>query len=215
MRRRGKSPSESLTRPLSGMCGPLLGTKVRGAGRARRVAVGARGRREARGAGVLTERSEAERASTRRPEESLSAWDRERPRTRGRPAPQRRSALRGDTGRVKVPRRLRRARLEPGFKDPSPKGSEADRGLGSEPATGAATGSATEWPRSHIYIYSNHTHERPSPPDSVRGEGRECVCVRAGAHGGTFLGGMQAQNGEVVHGIGVLKLYIHHTRIWE
>lgn len=71
--------------------------------------------------------------------------------------------------------------FEPGFKDPSPTGSEADRGLGSGPATGAETESATEWPGSHIYIYSNHTHERPSPPDSVRGEGRECVCVRAGA----------------------------------
>lgn len=149
----------------------------------RRIAVGASGRREARGAGVLTERSGAERASTRRPEESLSAWDRERPRTRGRPAPQRRSALRGDTGRVKVPRRLRRARFEPGFKDPSPKWSEAERGLGSGPATGAETGSATEVAQvTYIHIYSNHTHERPSPPDSVRGEGRECVCAcgRAG-----------------------------------
>ena len=146
-----------------------------------RIGVGASGRREARGAGVLTERSGAERASTRRPEESLSAGDRERPRTRGRPAPQRRSALRGDTGRVKVPRRLRRARLEPGFKDPTPRRSAAERGVGSEPATGEEPEPATEWPRSHIYIYSNHTHERPSPPDSVRGEGRECVCVRAGA----------------------------------
>lgn len=163
------------------MRGPLPGTRARARARrcggAGRIDVGARGRREARGAGVLTERSEAERASTRRPEESLSAWDRERPRTRGRPAPQRRSALRGDTGRVKVPRRLRRPRFEPGFKDPSPRGSEADRGLGSEPATGAETGSATEWPRSHIYIYSNHTHERPSP--LTPSGGRTRVCVRA------------------------------------
>lgn len=135
------------------------------------------GRREARGAGVLTERSAAERASTRRPEGSLSAWDRERPRTRGRPAPQRRSALRGDTGRVKVPRRLRRALFEPGFKDPTPKGSAADRGVGSEPATGAEPAPATEWLRSHIYIYSNHTHERPSP--LTPSGGRTRVCVRA------------------------------------
>lgn len=130
---------------------------------------------------MLTERSGAERASTRRPEESLSAWSQEPARTRGRPAPQRRSALHADTAGAKAPRRLRRARFGPGFKDPSPKGSEADRGLGSEPATGAEPASATEWPRSHIYIYSNHTHERPSPPDSVRGEGRECVCARARA----------------------------------
>lgn len=148
------------------------------------AAVGSRGRREARGAGVLTERSEAERASTRRPEGSLSAWSQEPARTRGRPAPQRRSAHHADTAGAKAPRRLRRARFEPGFKDPSPKGSEADRGLGSEPATGAETGSASEWPRSHIYIYSTtHTQERPSPPDSVRGEGRECVWARVRARG--------------------------------
>lgn len=137
------------------------------------------GRREARGAGATTERSGAERASARRPEESLSAWDRERPRTRGRPAPRRRSALRGDTGRVRVPRRLRRAQFGPGFKDPSPKGSEADRGLGSGPATGAEPASATEWPGSHIYIYSNHTHERPSPLTPSGGRTRVCVRVRA------------------------------------
>ena len=176
MRGRGKSPSESLTRPLRGMCGPFLGTKVRRWG-----GVGAVGRREARGAGVLTERSAAERASTRRPEESLSAWDRERPRTRGRPAPQRRSALRGDTGRVKVPRRLRRSRFEPGFKDPSPTGSEADLGLGSEPATGAEPESATEWPRSHIYIYIPITHTSVLPPLTPSGGKDASVCACAPA----------------------------------
>ena len=160
---------------------------------------------------MLTERSAAERASTRRPEESLSAWDRERPRTRGRPAPQRRSALRGDTGRVKVPRRLRRARFEPGSKDPSPKGSEADRGLGSEPATGAEPASATEWPRSHIYIYIPITHTSVLPPLTPSGGKDASVCARAGARDSNFRGLMQAQTGEVVHGIGVLKLDIHHT----
>ena len=176
-----------------------------------RIGVGVRGRREARGAGVLTERSAAERASTRRPEESLSAWDRERPRTRGRPAPQRRSALRGDTGRVKVPRRLRRARFEPGFKDPSPKGSEADRGLGSEPATGAEPASATEWPRSHIYIYIPITHTSVLPPLTPSGGKDASVCARAGARDSNFRGPLQAQTGDIVHGIGVLKLDIHHT----
>lgn len=201
------------------MRGPLPGTKARAQARrcggAGRIDVGARGRREARGAGVLTERSEAERASTRRPEESLSAWDRERPRTRGRPAPQRRSALRGDTGRVKVPRRLRRAWFEPGFKDPTPKRSGAERGVGSEPATGAETGSATECPRSHIYIYSNHTHERPCPlTSSGDKDASVCACARA-REVSTFRSALQAQNGEVVHGIGVLKLDIHHTPLWE
>lgn len=146
------------------------------------LAVGARGRREARGAGVLTERSEAERASTRRPEESLSAWSQEPARTRGRPAPQRRSALHADTAGAKAPRRSRRSRFGPGFKDPSPKGSEADRGLGSGPASATGAASATEWLRSHIYIYSTtHTRSVLSPPDFVRGTGRECVGARAPA----------------------------------
>lgn len=166
---------------------------------------------------MLTERSAAERASTRRPEERLPAWDRERPRTRGRPAPRRRSALRGDTGRVKVPRRLRRARLGPGFKDPSPKGSEADRGLGSEPATSAETESApdTEWPRSHIYIYSTtHTHRSVLPPLTPSGGKDASVCVgaRARARDIKFLAKIQEQTGDIVHGIGVLKLDIHHAR---
>ena len=145
---------------------------------ARRIAVGARGRREARGAGVLTERSEAERASTRRPEESLSAWSQEPARTRGRPAPQRRSALHADTAGAKAPRRLRRPRFEPGFKDPTPKRSEAERGVGSGPATGAETASASEWPRSHIYIYSTTHTTRASFPRTTSG-GRTRVCVGA------------------------------------
>ena len=179
MRGRGKSPSESLTRTLRGMCGPLPGTKAGARGRTGSGSLADVGRREARGAGVLTERSEAERASTRRPEESLSAWSQEPARTRGRPAPQRRSAHHADTAGAKAPRRLRRAGFEPGFKDPSPKGSEADRGLGSGPATGAEPASATEWPRSHIYIYIPITHTSVLPPDSVRGRTRVCVRVRA------------------------------------
>ena len=137
---------------------------------------------------MLTERSAAERASTRRPEESLSAWSQEPARTRGRPAPQRRSALHADTAGAKAPRRLRRARIGPGFKDPTPKRSEAERGVGSEPATGAETASATDvtWLiYTHIYSYP-HTTSAPrvsSPPDSVRGRrpGGASVCGRAGA----------------------------------
>lgn len=37
------------------------------------------------------------------------------------------------------------------------------------------------------------------------------MCARAGARDSNFRGLMQAQNGEVVHGIGVLKLDIHHA----
>ena len=181
------------------MCGPLPGTKVRRHGAqaptrgrvsgARRTAAGASGRREARGAGVLTERSEAERASTRRPEESLSAWSREPARTRGRPAPQRRSALHADTAGAKAPRRLRRPWFEPGFKDPTPKRSEAERGVGSEPATGAATASATDvtWLiYTHIFHYPHSTSAPGSPPPLTESGGgdpgaRVCVGARARA----------------------------------
>lgn len=154
----------------------------------RRIDVGASGRREARGAGVLTERSAAERASTRRPEESLSAWSQEPARTRGRPAPQRRSALHADTAGAKAPRRLRRPWFEPGFKDPTPKRSAAERGVGSEPATGAETASATDvtWLiYTHIFHYPHNTSAPrvSSPPDSVRGRrpGGASVCGRARA----------------------------------
>lgn len=153
-----------------------------------RLAVGAPGRREARGAGVSTERSAAERASTRRPEESLSAWDRERPRPRGRPAPQRRSARHADTGRVKVPRRWRRA--EPGR--PSNRGSMTDPRSGARGSVGTGNGYGNGIGNgcdlAHIYTYIPlpTQHERPScllPPDSVRGRrhGGASVCGRARA----------------------------------
>ena len=162
---------------------------------------------------MLTERSAAERASTRRPEESLSASSQEPARTRGRPAPQRRSALHADTAGAKAPRRLRRPWFEPGFKDPTPKRSEAERGVGSEPATGAEPASATEWPGSHIYIYSTtHTRSVLSPLTSSGGQDAS-VWARAGACDSRLQGALQAQNGDVVHGIGVLKLDIHHTQI--
>ena len=118
----------------------------------------------------------------------------------GAPAPQRPHA---DTAGAKAPRRLRRARVGPGFKDPSPKWSEAERGLGSEPATGAAPASATEWPGSHIYIYSTtHTRSVLSPLTSSGGQDAS-VWARAGACDSKLQGALQAQNGDVVHGIGV------------
>lgn len=163
-----------------------------------------------RGAGVLTERSAAERASTRRPEESLSAGEPrtcEDPRAIGAPAPQRPS--RGHR-RGEPPRRLRRPWIEPGFKDPTPKRSEAERGVGSEPATGAETASATDvtWLiYTHIFHYPHNTSAPGSPPPltpSGGGDlGRECVWARAGAHDGKFRSVLQAQNGDFVHGIGL------------
>lgn len=52
----------------------------------------------------------------------------------------------------------------------------------------------------HIFHYP-HT-KRPCPPDSVRGQGRECVgaCGRAGYQ---TLGPSARVNGDFVHGIGV------------
>lgn len=152
--------------------------------RVQQAGIVAAGRREARGAGVLTERSEAERASTRRPEESLSAWSQEPARTRGRPAPQRRSALHADTAGAKAPRRLRRPRFGPRFKDPTPKRSEAERGVGSEPATGAETGSATEVAQvTYIHIF-HYPHTRSVlVPLTSSGDKDASVCGRARARG--------------------------------
>ena len=136
VRGRGKSPPESLTRALRGSRGPLPGTRVHdgaSAGGLSRHGIGVSGRREARGAGVSTERSAAERASTRRPEESLSAWSQEPARTRGRPAPQRRSALHADTAGAKAPRRWRRA--EPG--QPSNRGSKTRPRSGAQRSEGS------------------------------------------------------------------------------
>ena len=153
------------------------------AGRAGQLAGGVRGRREARGAGVLTERSEAERASTRRPEESLSAWDRERPRTRGAtgaPAPQRpsRGHRAGEGPPAPATGMVRTGVQRP---DPEAERSGARGRVGTGNGCGTGIGNGVAWV-TYIHIYSNHTHERPSPPDFVRGEGRECVCAcgRAG-----------------------------------
>lgn len=193
------------------MSGPIPGTKVR----VQQAGIVAAGRREARGAGVLTERSAAERASTRRPEESLSAWSQEPARTRGRPAPQRRSAL----TRTPQGRRL------PGACD----GPGSNRGSKTRPRSAAKRSEGSgrnrqrvrnrhrqrKWLRSHIYIYSTTHTTRASFPRTTSGEGRECVWARAGARDIKFRRPLQAQNGEVVHGIGVLKLDIHHAQLWE
>lgn len=158
MRGRGKSPSESLTRPLSGMSGPLLGTQVGARDRTGSDAHAVGGRREARGAGVLTERSEAERASTRRPEESLSAWDRERPRTRGAtgaPAPQRPS--RGHRAGEGPPAPAT-AHARTGVQRPEPEGERsgprARVGTGNGCGSGIGNGVAQV---TYIHIFQSHT----------------------------------------------------------
>jgi hypothetical protein len=133
----------------------------------------------------------------------------------GAPAPQRpsRGHRRGE-GSPALATGGARPALEPGFKDPTPKRSAAERGVGSEPATGAETGSATDvtWLiYTHIFHYPHNTSAPrvSSPPDSVRGRrpGGASVCGRArGRAGNTFRGPLQAQNGEVVHGIGLFQV---------
>ena len=189
------------------MRGPFPGTEVRdwaGCHRRRRSQRGPRGGRDDRAQRSGASLGAATRGKPLRlePRTCEDAW------ATGAPAPQRPHA---DTAGARAPRRLRRSRFEPGFKDPSPKGSEADRGLGSGPATGAEPESATEWPRSHIYIYIPITHTSVLPPLTPSGGKDASVCVRAGARDSNFRGLMQAQTGDIVHGIGVLKLDIHHT----
>nr|DAT14124.1 MAG TPA: hypothetical protein [Caudoviricetes sp.] len=152
---------------------------------------------------MLTERSAAERASTRRPEESLSAWSQEPARTRGRPAPQRRSAL----TRTPQGRRL------PGACD----GHESDRGSKTRARSGAKRNEGSgrnrqrvrhrHRPRSglaHIYTYIPlPTHEASCPPLTSSGGQDASVWARAGACDSKLQGALQAQNGDVVHGIGV------------
>lgn len=192
------------------MCGPLPGTKVRRHGvqvptrgllgldrrRSPRSQRGPRGGRVDRAQRSGASLNTATRGKPLRlePRTCEDAW------ATGAPAPQRPHA---DTAGAKAPRRLRRARLGPGFKDPTPKRSEAERGVGSEPATGTETASATEWPRSHIYIYST-THTRSVLAPLTPSGGKDAsVWARAGARGIKFLDSLQAQNGDFVHGIGV------------
>ena len=136
----------------------------------------------------------------------------------GRPAPQRRSALHGDTGRVKVPRRLRRAHVRTGVQRPEPEversGTRArvrtGNGFGNGTGTGHGVAQVT-----YIHIFHN-PHTSVLPPLTRSGGKDASVWARVPARAFVrFRGRMQAQNGDLVHGIGVLKLDIHHTRIWE
>lgn len=162
--------------------GASAGRAARG-GRIASGASGASGRREARGAGVLTERSAAERASTRRPEESLSAWSQEPARTRGRPAPQRRSALHADTAGAKAPRRPATAQVRTGVQRPDPEAQRSGARGRVGTGNGCGTGIGNGCDLAHIYTYIPlpTQHERPSP--GLRPGKDASVCGRARARG--------------------------------
>lgn len=181
MRGRGKSPSESLTRPLSGMRGPLPGTGVGARSGSTSGALAVGGRREARGAGVLTERSAAERASTRRPEESLSAWDRERPRTRGAtgaPAPQRPS--RGRRAGEGPPAPATGTCSNRGSKTRARRGAQRTEGSGRDRQRVRKRNRQRSGP-GHIYTYIPITHTSVLPPLTPSGGKDASVCVRGRA----------------------------------
>ena len=107
----------------------------------------------------------------------------------GAPAPQRPSrGHRAGEGPPALATGGARPAFEPGFKDPTPKRSAAERGVGSESATGAETASASDvtWLiYTHIFHYPHNTSAPSvsSPPDSVRGRrhGGASVCGRARA----------------------------------
>lgn len=169
------------------MRGPLPGTKVRVQavrGGSPLAGIGARGRREARGAGVLTERSAAERASTRRPEESLSAWSQEPARTRGATgasAPQRpsRGHRRGEGSPA-----LATALPRTGVQRPDPEversGTRGRVGTGSGCGNGLGIGVA---PITYIHIFHYPHNTSVLPPLTSSGGKDASVCGRARARG--------------------------------
>ena len=183
VRRWGKSPPEALTRRLSGMRGPLPGTKVQLDGAREADADADVSRREARGAGVLTERSAAERASTRRPEESLSAWSQEPARTRGATgasAPQRptRGHRRGEGSPALATALVRTGVQRP---DPEAQRSGARGRVGTGSGCGNGLGIGCDLAHIYTYIPLPTQHERPSPLTSSGGRTRVCVGARGRA----------------------------------
>lgn len=177
MRGRGKSPSESLTRPLSGMCGPLLGTKVsvqvvqadrRCSRRSQRGPRGGRVDRAQRsGASLNTAtRGKPLRLGPRTPED---------PRATGAPAPRRPS--RGHRAGEGPPAPATGTCSDRGSKTRARRGAKRTEGSGRNRQRVRKRHRQRKWPGSHIYIYSNHTHERPSP--LTPSGGRTRVCVRA------------------------------------
>ena len=208
MRRRGKSPSESLTRPLSGMCGPLPGTEVRdwaGCHRRRRSQRGPRGGRVDRAQRSGASLNTATRGKPLRlePRTCEDAW------ATGAPAPQRpsRGHRRGEGSPAPATGLLRT-----GVQRPEPEGERsgprARVGTGTGCGTGIGNGVAQV---TYIHIYIPITHTSVLPPLTPSGGKDASVCVRAGARDSNFRGLMQAQTGDIVHGIGVLKLDIPHA----
>ena len=171
------------------MCGPLPGTKVRTRARDRggrwlgdaahradrrrssRSQRGPRGGRVDRAQRSGASLNTATRGKPLRlePRTCEDAW------ATGAPAPQRPHA---DTAGAKAPRRLRRARVGPRFKDPSPRWSEAERGSGRNrqrvrhrhrPRSGLA----------HIYTYIPLPTHEASLLTSSGGQGRDVWRARA------------------------------------
>ena len=198
------------------MCGPLLGTRVPaprpdriGRPRRRRSQRGPRGGRVDRaqrsGASLNTAtRGKPLRLGPRTPED---------PRATGAPAPQRpsRGPRAGEGPPAPATGQVRTGVQRP---DPEAERSGARGRVGTGNGCGTGIGNGVAWV-TYIHIYSNHTHTSVLPPLTPSGGKDASVCARAGARDSNFRWPLQEQNGEVVHGIGVLKLDIHHTRIWE
>lgn len=211
MRRRGKSPSEALTRPMR---------VVRGLSRARgcrcrtceadrrrspRSPRGPRGGRVDRaqrsGASLNTAtRGKPLRRGPRTPED---------PRATGAPAPQRpsRGHRAGEGPPAPATGTIRTGVQGP---DPEAQRSGARGRVGTGNGCGSGIGNGVAWVTYiHIFLYP---HTSVLPPLTSSGGKDASVWARVPARAFDILGGrMQAQNGEVVHGIGVLKLDIHHT----
>lgn len=198
MRGRGKSPSESLTRPLRGMCGPSLGTKVQRHGcrvdvRARRRGGSPSGPRSPRGPrGGRVDRAQRSGASlntaTRGKPLRLGPRTPEDPRATGASAPQRPS--RGPRAGEGPPAPATGA-ARTGVQRPEPEversGTRARVGTGNGCGNGVGNGSVS----GHIYIYIPITHTSVLPPLTPSGGKDASVCARAGARDIKFLGQMQ------------------------
>lgn len=190
------------------MRGPLPGTKVRrngirgggGADRRRspRSQRGPRGGRVDRAQRSGASLNTATRGKPLRlePRTCEDAW------ATGASAPQRpsRGHRRGEGSPA-----LATALLRTGVQRPGPEversGTRGRVGTGN----GCGNGLGIGCDLAHIYTYIPlpTQHERPSPLTSSGGRTRVCVGARARPHDGKFRGALQAQNGEVVHGIGL------------
>lgn len=132
----------------------------------------------------------------------------ENPRATGAPAPRRPS--RGPRAGEGPPAPAT-GTIRTGVQRPEPEGERsgprARVGTGNGCGHGLGNGSGS----GHIYTYIPITHTSVLPPLTPSGGKDASVCARAGARDSNFRGLMQAQTGDIVHGIWVLKLDIHHT----